>query len=112
MRTKHANIFSNIPINAANELFETLLIRETLKIERIASHGHSTPAGEWYDQVWDEWVLVLQGQALIEFEEDKLVDLQTGDYLFIPSHKRHRVKWTAPGQDTLWLAIHIKPNPP
>ena len=30
-----------------------------------------------------------------------------GDYLYLPAHARHRVSWTDPQQDTVWLAVHI-----
>jgi cupin 2 domain-containing protein len=31
-----------------------------------------------------------------------------GDWLAIPAHDRHRVTWTDPGQDTVWLAVHYR----
>jgi len=33
--------------------------------------------------------------------------MEVGDYLLIPAHKRHRVEWTKPDIETLWLAIHF-----
>jgi cupin 2 domain-containing protein len=33
-------------------------------------------------------------------------ELNTGDYLNIPAHCRHRVDWTDPSRTTIWLAIH------
>jgi len=49
-----ANIFSDIPNELAEELFETLVEKEGCRLERIVSHGHTTPDGQWYDQAWDE----------------------------------------------------------
>lgn len=105
--TNPHNIFSDIPEQLPNELFERILNRKGIEIERIVSKGHVTAAGEWYDQDWDEWVLLLQGQATLAFQKDpKPVHLKAGDYLLIPAHCRHRVEWTAPSIETLWLAIH------
>jgi cupin 2 domain-containing protein len=103
------NLFENLPDTCTAEIFETLLENKNLKIERIVSDGQATPPGQWYDQGWDEWVVLLQGNAGILFEEDHApVVLKPGDNLFIPTHKIHRVEWTDPKQKTIWLVIHIK----
>lgn len=39
------------------------------------------------------------------FGEDD-VRLNAGEYINIPAHKKHRVSWTAPEQESVWLAIH------
>lgn len=54
------SVFTNIPSNLPSELFTLLLDTSTVRIERIVSHGHSSPEGFWYDQVEHEWVMVLQ----------------------------------------------------
>lgn len=102
------NIFSDIPNTLPEELFTSLLKRDNIHIERIVSKGHSTPPEQWYDQAWDEWVLVLQGQAVLRYEQN-LSDLtmSVGDYALIPAHTKHRVEWTAPDINTVWLAIHL-----
>jgi cupin 2 domain-containing protein len=107
MKTAKDNIFKNIPAIIPEELFESLVERETLKIERIVSYGHNTPIGEWYDQSLDEWVLLLQGEAILAYEDGTKVKLQVGDYVLITAHTRHRVEWTQPEAKTIWLAIHF-----
>ncbi len=103
------NIFTNIPHPLPSELFETLADSGTLRIERIVSQGHTTPPGEWYDQEWDEWVLLLSGGATLRFEDQEAVILLTpGDHLLIPAHRRHRVEMTDEGENTIWLAVHFK----
>jgi cupin 2 domain-containing protein len=100
------NIFDNIPQNAPEEIFETLLTSPPIRIERIVSNGQATPEGDWYDQNEHEWILVLQGNAALRFEneaEDRV--LASGDYLNIPAHVRHRVQWTSADEPTIWLAI-------
>jgi cupin 2 domain-containing protein len=110
MKTAKDNIFNNIPAIIPEELFENLIDRESLKIERIISYGHNTPIGEWYDQSWDEWVLLLQGAAILAYEDGTKVKLQAGDYVLIPAQTRHRVEWTQPEAKTIWLAIHFVPS--
>ncbi|MEQ1739659.1 MAG: cupin domain-containing protein [Methyloglobulus sp.] len=110
MKPTKNNIFKNIPAIIPEELFENLLVRENLKIERIISHGHNTTAGEWYDQAWDEWVILLQGEAILGYEDGNQVNLTAGDYVLISAHNRHRVEWTQPDANTIWLAIHFVPS--
>lgn len=105
------NIFSDIPAFLPDELFENILSGDGVRIERIISRGHVTTEGHWYDQPWDEWVLLLQGRAVLSYEHMESFTLTPGDYCLIPAHTRHRVEWTAPAQDTIWLAIHIASNP-
>lgn len=104
------NIFANLPDALPDEVFETLAESGSVRIERIVSHGQATPEGEWYGQGWDEWVLLLTGNAglLLEGEEEPR-RLGPGDYLMIPAYRRHRVAWTAPAEHTVWLAVHVSP---
>ncbi len=60
--------------------------------------------GAWYEQVEDEFVLLVQGAARLEFEEFDL-DLRAGSWVDVPAGVRHRVGWTAEGEDTIWLAV-------
>jgi cupin 2 domain-containing protein len=110
MKSAIGNIFDNIPAIVPEELFENLLARENLKVERIISQGHKTPEGEWYGQDWDEWVLLLQGEAILAYEDGSKAKLRLGDYALIPAHVKHRVEWTQPDTNTVWLAIHILPS--
>jgi len=101
------NLFSDIQKQAPDEVLETILQTGQFKIERIISHGHATTEGEWYDQDRNEWVLVLKGNAGLLFEgDDKTVIMKTGDYINIPAHQKHRVEWTDPEEETVWLTIH------
>ena len=102
------NIFAQIPEQLPEELFECILKQDNIVIERIVSNGHISPVGQWYDQAKDEWVILLQGKATLLFEKDNnLISLTPGDYLLIPAHTRHRVEWTQPDFNTVWLAIHL-----
>ena len=99
------NIFEQLPADFKDEVFEKLLESESVRIERIISKGHSSPAQGWYDQTENEWVMVLQGQAIINFEAGDEVVLKPGSYLNIPAHRKHRVKWTTSDVETIWLAL-------
>jgi len=101
------HLLKNIPDQLPDELFETILERPGFKIERIVSRGHATPAGQLYDQETDEWVLLIRGSAGLWIEEQaEIVVMQPGDHIFLPAHCRHRVEWTDPEDDTVWLALH------
>ncbi|MFA6823083.1 MAG: cupin domain-containing protein, partial [Geobacter sp.] len=81
----------------------------SMQIERIVSRGQVTPEGVWYDQERDEWVLLLTGGAELQLaDEGAARRLEPGDWLHLPAHCRHRVVWTAPEQETVWLAVHWK----
>ena len=86
------------------EFFETLLTGSTgTRVERIVSHGQSTPEGEWYDQHEDEWVMVVEGSARIVFACGTERSLARGDHLLLPRRVRHRVTYTS--TPCIWLAV-------
>lgn len=102
------NLFADLPLEPeAAERLETLLTRPGLRIERIVSTGQASPAGFWYQQVDAEWVLLLSGEALLRFEDERAARrLRAGDWLYIEPQRRHRVDWTDPAAPTVWLAVH------
>lgn len=102
------NLFENIPENAPEELFTELLKAENVRIERIVSFGQASSDGFWYDQEDNEWVLLLEGSAVLGFEDGSSVDLRAGDYWNIPAGRRHRVVKTDPEVRTVWLAVFYK----
>ena len=106
------NLFSEIPADLPEELFQTLLSTSQFRIERIVSQGHSSPEGFWYDQETDEWVLLMRGAARLTFEGEPPIDLLPGAFVNIPARKRHRVEWTSPTEPTIWLAIHYRESAP
>ncbi|MFH1673752.1 MAG: cupin domain-containing protein [Pseudomonadota bacterium] len=104
-----SNIYSDIPKELPDELLEEIIQSSSFKLERIISKGHSTPKEKWYDQGKDEWVILLKGSAGLLIEgENEIVYLKPGDYIHLPAHLRHRVEWTAPGEETVWLALHYQ----
>lgn len=82
-----------------------------MRVERIVSRGHRSPEGFWYDQAEDELVVLVAGEAALRIageEHDRR--LRPGEWIVLPAGLRHRVAWTAPGRDTVWLAVFTPPG--
>ncbi|MGA0558824.1 cupin domain-containing protein [Larkinella sp. VNQ87] len=103
------NLFAAIPQALPEELVEELITATALRVERIVSWGHASPDGFWYDQSEQEWVVVLKGAARLRVEGHEPIWLEPGSYLHLPAHQKHRVEWTAPEEETIWLAIFYPP---
>lgn len=88
------------------ELFTTLAALPGVRIERIVSTGQSSPDGFWYDQEWDEFVLLVAGSATLQVDGEGDRPLSPGDWVLLPARTRHRVAATAAGGPTVWLAVH------
>src|SRR3989344_2723549 len=124
---KKGNLYEKIPKKLSKELFNTIVLKNNCKIERIISMGHKTPKGKWYNQNKNEFVMILKGSAELLFFPDKKypndtkqeilhndtkqeilhkghkIKMKTGDYINIPAHLKHRVDKT--GKKTIWLAV-------
>lgn len=117
MSVPSGNLLAGLPSGALpaksppGEIFTTLAVSGALsgavRIERILSTGQASPDGFWYDQGWDEFVLVVQGAARLQIEGEAERALGPGDWMTIPARRRHRVAWTDPDAPTVWLAVHI-----
>lgn len=106
------NLFAGLPDASDQEVIEAILARPGIRIERIVSRGQASPAGFWYEQPESEFVLLAAGAARLRFEgepADRV--LKPGDYVDIPAGRRHRVEWTDPQQETVWLAIFYGVKP-
>jgi cupin 2 domain-containing protein len=90
------------------EVFENILCRDNIVIEKIISSGQKTPDKKWLQQDKDEWVILLQGSSELSFENERSVTLKSGDYIFIPSNLKHRVERTSSEPVCIWLAVHMK----
>lgn len=105
-----SNFFESIPDSIPSEIVEVVANSEHVRIERILSGGQKSPDDFWYDQDENEWVIVLQGAARIEFEDpQRTLSLSPGDHLMIAAHQRHRIDWTCPDSVTIWLAVFFGP---
>lgn len=108
--TASGNLFAGVEESGqGREIVTPLLEKPGLRVERIVSTGQASPLGFWYDQPDGEWVFLASGEAGMRIEgEDAIRTLKAGDWLEIPPHCRHRVEWTAPNQETVWLAVHYR----
>ena len=105
-----ASLFDDVPTDLPQELFQTLFAGDKgFRVERIVSRGHASPDGFWYEQDEHEWVLLLSGAAELEYADPPRRErLAPGDAVLIPAHCRHRVAWTDPGHDSVWLAVFYR----
>lgn len=108
MNNEIISFLDNIPSSLHEEVFQTIIKNENVKIERIISYGQHTPQEFWYDQTEDEFVLVLEGEAKIAYDDENLYHLKKGDSLYIKAHQKHQVRYTS--NPTIWLAIFISKN--
>ena len=98
------NLFTPNTSNPDEEQFDTLLKTQNIHIEKITSNGQVSD--EWYEQDRDEWVVVLDGEGKLLFEEENItIPLNKGEHIHIPKMKKHKVIYTS--KPTIWLAIHF-----
>ena len=62
------NIFEQIIVDKNEEKFFEIFKNETIKVEKIVSNGQKSPENFWYEQEKSEFVLLLEGYAILEFE--------------------------------------------
>jgi cupin 2 domain-containing protein len=102
------NVRADIPLELSSELVDVFAESDQVRIERIVSRGHTSPPDFWYDQDRAEWVLVIAGRGRLIFEHrPEPVELGPGDHILIAPHVRHRVVFTDPDHDTIWVAVHF-----
>lgn len=98
------NIFESINIDKNKEEFIDIFTSEKLRVERIVSNGQKSDNDFWYKQEESEFIVLLEGFAILEFE-NSAIELKKGDFLNIESNRKHRVKYTSENEPTIWLAI-------
>lgn len=81
---------------------ERLLELPGVAVEQILSGSLEAPVD--YRQEHDEWVVLLAGRASLVVDGEN-VELNAGDWLFLPARVEHTLVATAPGSS--WLTIHI-----
>ncbi len=103
--TQLENIFRLNDWDGKSELFSTLFEQPGYRVERIISAGHTSPSQGWYDQDEHEFILLLQGEAVIEFENQESVTLKQGDFINIKPHQLHKVAYTSADPHCIWIAV-------
>ncbi|MFT4070047.1 cupin domain-containing protein [Paraburkholderia sp.] len=98
--------------SASGEHVDTFVEQGGVTIERIVSTGQASPPGFWYDSSRAEWVVLLSGAAVLEFEgKAEPYPMKPGDHLLIEAHCRHRVAWTSDTEPSVWLAVYYSDGP-
>jgi len=85
---------------AMGERLDRLAAFANVVVEQISSGALAAPVD--YEQDEDEWVVLLDGRASMVVAGEP-VELEPGDWLFLPARVRHRLVETQPG--TRWLAV-------
>jgi len=96
------NIYDWPEATLPEELTTILAEKDNVRIEHIISTGQ---VSEWYDQSETEFVALLEGSAVIEYENGKTAALSRGDTLLIKPHERHRVSYTSSDPPCIWLCV-------
>ena len=96
------NIYEMPPLPLSEEVTTILTENENIRIERIISTGQ---VSDWYEQDETEFVVLLEGNAVIEYENDKSIKMSKGDTLLIKPYERHRVSFTSSEPPCVWLCI-------
>ena len=102
-------LFATPAAPLSGEIFEEVLRCRNVRIERILSSDRPDPT--LYDQEQDEWVCLLQGEAELSLNGER-VALRAGNHVFIPARTPHRVLHTSGNPPCIWLAVHIHPGHP
>ena len=98
------NIFEQIIVDKKEEIFFEIFKNKTIKVEKIVSNGQKSPENFWYEQEKSEFILLVEGFAILEFE-NRIVELKKGDCLNIEAYEKHRVKFTSLDEPTVWFAV-------
>ncbi len=110
MQISQHNLFAALAASGAEEQVTALMATPCVRIERIVTTGQASPPGFWFDQDWDEFVLLVSGAAGLTIEGEAAArSLGPGDHLLLPARVRHRVEWTSASGPTIWLAVHCRP---
>ena len=86
----------------AGENVERVLDLHGVVVEHILSGTLESRVD--YHQEHDEWVVLLAGHATLVIQGEH-VELNAGDWLFLPALVEHTLVTTAPGSS--WLAVHV-----
>jgi cupin 2 domain-containing protein len=97
------NIFNLPELPLSEELITVLNENGNVRIERIISTGQVS--ADWYDQDETEFVVLLDGNAVVDFEDGRSIAMSKGDTLIIQPHERHRVSYTTSDPACVWLCV-------
>jgi cupin 2 domain-containing protein len=97
------NIYDMPEFPLVEEYTAVLTESGNVRIERILSTGQ---VSNWYDQTETEFVALIDGRAVIEYENGESINMVKGDTLLIKPHERHRVSYTSAEPPCVWLCVY------
>ena len=100
-RVVRGRLLSSADAPPVGERSEEVVRLSGAVVQQILSGALPSPLD--YDQDHDEWVVVLNGGAVLEVGDERL-DLVAGDWVLLRAHTMHRLIEALPG--TTWLAVH------
>ena len=90
-------------------VIETLFENKTVKIDRITAFGQITPPGEFPPEPSYEFIHLLKGQLILEYEgEAEKVNLKPGSYAIKTPEQKTRADFTAKDEETVWLKVSYR----
>lgn len=98
------NLFDYKQPETGSEDLTELFSDKNITINHIVSN--QPESGGWYEQEEDEWLVLLEGEAILEMDAE-LISLKKGDTLYIPAFQFHRVQKSS--SNALWLTVHFNP---
>jgi quercetin dioxygenase-like cupin family protein len=90
-------------------VIETLFENTTIKIDRVTVRGHITPKGEFPKEPSFEFIHLLKGQLVLEYEgEREKVRLKPGEHAIKGPDQRTRADFTPVDEETVYLKVSYK----
>lgn len=101
MTAPRGRLPGDVPAPSEGEAHHDVATARGFRVEHIRSGRVSTPVE--FLQLHDEWVVVLEGSAVLEVGDER-AELVAGDWVLVPGGVPHRLLRVEPG--TAWLAVH------
>jgi cupin 2 domain-containing protein len=93
-------------------VIETLAETRSIKIDRITARGQVSPPGDFAPEPSNEFILLLKGQLILEYEgDDHKVTLEPGDFAHKGTDQRTRADYTSEEEETVWVKISYRGEP-
>jgi quercetin dioxygenase-like cupin family protein len=90
-------------------VIETLFENKNVKIDRVRARGQITPPGEFAPEPSYEFILLLEGQLVLEYDgEPEKRDLRPGDYAIKSPNQKTRADYTAEDEETVYLKVSYR----
>lgn len=100
----NGEVFKDLP---EDSVVEQLCQAKGFRVERVVSYGDCSPEGRWYDLDCDAWVVMIRGGVTLQLDEpEETKYVATGDWIFLPAHRRHRVESSSKEPPAIWLAVY------